>query len=336
MKKMAKRLLIIFIIFFILIGSFSIFSYLFFKRSAMASIMELSMKRMDYKKEDSTVEEIIKEINDIDNSDYEIIGDYDVDIETMYLEGVKYFVLDYRNTSSSESSDNNSGDSIDENVILYFHGGAYVFQLNEIQVLTAVKMARGTNAKLIIPLYPLAPKHTAIEAYDFLDKLYNNIINENPNSKIIFAGDSAGGGLALGFAEYLLDKQIKNPDKLVLISPWVDISMDNKEIDDYIDVDPMLNKKSLIVEGEMWKGSLSNKDYRVSPMYGNMQGLCDTLLFVGTRELFFPDILLLHEKLKENGVNSTLEVGENMNHVYVGYPIKEADDAMDKIIEFTK
>ena len=211
-----------------------------------------------------------------------------------------------------------------------------LLQLNEAQVYTATKMAKNSHSKLVIPLYPLAPKHTAIETYDLLDKLYSKMIEENPNSNIVFAGDSAGGGLALGFAEYLLDKEIKNPDKLILISPWVDISMENEEIDNYIDVDPMLNKTTLLVEGEMWKGNLSNKDYRVSPIYGKMQGLGDIIIFTGTREILFPDAVLLQSKLKESGVNSILEIGENMNHVYVGYPIKEADEAMDKIIEFVK
>ena len=288
------------------------------------------MNKMDYKKKDLTYEEIVEELESLNNDDYDITDDYGVEVETKYIGGMKYFVLDYSNQEINYSGDNAS------TIIFYFHGGAYVYQLNEAQVYTAVKMARGTNSKLIIPLYPLAPKHTVIETYDLLDKLYNEIINNNIYSQIVFAGDSAGGGLALGFAEYLLDKNIKNPDKLVLISPWVDISMENKEIDDYIDLDPMLNKDSLIIEGKMWKGELSDKDYRVSPIYGNMQGLGDTLTFTGTRELFYPDLILLHQKLQESNVNSNLEVGENMNHVYVGYPIKEADEAMDKIIEFVK
>ena len=330
MSKMAKRLLIIFIIFFTVIASFTFFSYYFYNRSLMASVMELSMKKMDYKKQDATVEEIKEEINNLDNDDYEIKDNFNVEIQTNYIDNMKYYTLDY--------SSNISGDDYDTNdmLLLYFHGGAYVLQLNEAQVYTATKMAKNSHSKLVIPLYPLAPKHTAIETYDLLDKLYSKMIEENPNSKIVFAGDSAGGGLALGFAEYLLDKEIKNPDKLILISPWVDISMENEEIDNYIDVDPMLNKTTLLVEGEMWKGNLSNKDYRVSPIYGKMQGLGDIIIFTGTREILFPDAVLLQSKLKESGVNSILEIGENMNHVYVGYPIKEADEAMDKIIEFVK
>ena len=292
----------------------------------MASLLEISMNQIDLKNKDATKEDFEEELKNMDNEDYEIMSKFEIESTIEYVDNMKVYVYDAHLESSGDIN----------NTIVYLHGGAYVLQINELQVNTAVKLATKSNSKLYIPIYPLAPNHTAEEAYDLLEKLYLKVLAENENSKIIMAGDSAGGGLALGLSQYFVEKNIYTPDKLILLSPWVDISMENEEIANYEEVDPMLNKTALFVEGEAWRGYLSNKDYKVSPIYGNFDGIKDTIIFVGTREILYPDITLLYEKMKEAGVNVSLEIGENMNHVYVGYPIKEAEEAIEKIIEFVK
>ena len=245
--------------------------------------------------------------------------------EIKYIDNMKVYVYDVRNSELQSSGDNNC--------LIYLHGGAYISQLNEFQVSTAIKLAQRTSSKIYIPLYPLAPKHTFEETYELLDKMYAEIIKEE-YSKIIVAGDSAGGGLALGFGEYLLTKEIRRPDYFILISPWVDISMENEDIKEYEEADPMLNKLALIVDGDAWRGNASNKDYRVSPLFGNMEGLSNVFITIGTREILYPDALLLYDKLVTSGVNAKLEIGKNMNHTYVGYPIIEADEVIEKIVDF--
>ena len=318
LSKLKKRLLIILLVFLLYLIILITASCIIYERSAMASILEMSMNQVDLKNRNKTREFFEEELVKLKNDDYEITSNYDIPKEISYVDNMKVYKYDV------------SGD----NVIIYIHGGAYVSQLNEFQVSTAMKLAKKTNSKIYIPLYPLAPKHTFEESYELLDKLYSKIISENEYSKIIIAGDSAGGGLALGFGEYLLTKEIRRPDYYILISPWIDISMENEDIKDYEEVDPMLNKIALIVDGDAWRGNVSNKDYRVSPLFGNMEGLSNVFITIGTREILYPDALLLYDKLVTSGVNAKLEIGKNMNHTYVGYPIVEADEAIEKIVEF--
>lgn len=220
--------------------------------------------------------------------------------------------------------------------IMYLHGGAYVSNMNFFHWILLDKIVKGLECLMIIPDYPLAPIHTFEESYDKLTKMYLDYIERFPEQKIILMGDSAGGGLALGLAEYFAKKVIRQPDKLILLSPWVDITMENRDIDKYIDIDPTLKKNELIIDGIYWANKTNRKDYRLSPLYGDVSKLKDVTMFVGTHEMFYPDIVKLYNKLLKNNVKAELNVGEGLNHVYPAFPIPEADEAINHIIEIIK
>ena len=121
------------------------------------------------------------------------------------------------------------------------------------------------------------------------------------------------------------------PDKMILLSPWLDVSMSNPEIEDYESADPMLSAYGLIEMGKCWAGDLELTDYRISPIYGDISALRNVYLFVGTREIFYPDVTLFYSMLQEQGVSAELYIGEGMNHDYPLYPIPEADDAIEQM-----
>ena len=86
-------------------------------------------------------------------------------------------------------------------------------------------------------------------------------------------GDSAGGGLALGLAEALRDEGDTLPEELILISPWVDLTMSNPDMKDYVKHDPMLGIDGLRRMGEVWANGLELTDPKVSPIFGDLSGL---------------------------------------------------------------
>ena len=149
-------------------------------------------------------------------------------------------------------------------------------------------------------------------------------------------GDSAGGGLALGLCQTFRDAGIPQPDALVLLSPWADLTMENPEIGPLEAADPMLNRESLVISGEFWAGGADPRDPRLSPLFGRMDGLGNTLITTGTHELFYPDILRLAEKLTASGVNVKLVTGEGLNHVYPFFPIPEAAGTFKEILRWIK
>ena len=146
-------------------------------------------------------------------------------------------------------------------------------------------------------------------------------------------GDSAGGGLALGLAEVLRDQGETGPDELILISPWVDVTMSNPDMEDYVSLDPMLGIAGLRRMGQVWANGLEMTDPRVSPLYGDLSGLGRVTLTTGTWEVLYPDSLLLAEKLAAAGTDCNLIVGERMIHCYPICPIPEAKAAQAVIWE---
>ena len=218
-----------------------------------------------------------------------------------------------------------------KDIILYLHGGAYINQIDSLQVSFCDKLAKKTKATIFAPLYPLAPNHTYKETYQFVEKLYEWILEfEKP---VTVMGDSAGGGLTAAFCEYLANNQIELPKQLILISPWVDVSMSG-DYEKYRDLDPMLGIEALPKVGEAWSGDFYTKYYKVSPLFVNVEKLPPTKIFVGTHEVFYPDILAFYNKLKDYDVDVELFVGEEMPHVYPIYPvIPESKEGFNEIVD---
>ena len=92
------------------------------------------------------------------------------------------------------------------------------------------KIVEDTNATVIVPDYPLAPKYTYKEVFNMMEPLYKEIVSKVDMEKFIVMGDSAGGGLALALEEKLSQEEIEMPEKTILISPWLDTRLTNPKI----------------------------------------------------------------------------------------------------------
>ena len=211
-----------------------------------------------------------------------------------------------------------------ENSILFIHGGAYVNEINYQHYLYCYLLSKKLNAYVLAPVYPLAPKHSCLETFDLMKDLYKKYSNDN----IILMGDSAGGGFVLSFCQYIKSINLRQPDNIIVFSPWVDISMsdsyDSKS-------DPILGDVGLRQIGKSWAGDLNTKDYRVSPLYGDNSNFPKTLIFAGDKEIFYKDILKYVENLKNDGVDCRLITGKGLFHIYPMFPIPEARDAFKEI-----
>lgn len=227
-------------------------------------------------------------------------------------------------------------ESESDKLIIYLHGGAYVEEMLFFHWLMLDKITKQVDSTFIIPDYPLAPYSNFEDCYKKMTVFYKKVLKYYPEKKIIFMGDSAGGGLALGLSLYFAKKKLPVPDKLILLSPWIDLKMDNPKIEEYLDIDPMLKIDELRVDAAYWANGKNLKDYRLSPIYGDLSVLKDVTVFCGTHEIFYPDMLRFMDKLKENKVKHKLYVGEGLNHVYPAFPIPEADEAIEKIARIIK
>lgn len=220
--------------------------------------------------------------------------------------------------------------SVSPYTVFYIHGGAYRYDFLSLHWKFLENVIKETNAQVIAPGYRLAPFATYKEAFDLIVPLYKKYCAEHPEKKIIVMGDSAGGGFSLALAEYLKSEGMRLPDELVLFSPWVDVSMENEEIPKYQPLDPMIDAKSAGAVAKRWAGDLDIHDPKVSPIYGDLSGLRNVTVFIGTDEVLYPDAVKMFGKLDKDNSNELI-VADGMNHIYPLYPIDEAAPACRKV-----
>lgn len=213
--------------------------------------------------------------------------------------------------------------------ILYLHSGGFMSHISYYEWNFIDHLCKELDAEVYVPMYPLIPSATHEEAYELIEKLYNHLGHDLP---ITVMGVGAGGALACGFCESLNEDQ-SQPDHLVLISPWLDLTMshDHKQFEKK---DPMLSAYGIGQIGNLWAGSKSVYAPKVSPFYGDVSNLSDVLMIAGTHELLYPDILRFYHKLRSHHINTKLITGDHMIHNYPILPIPEAKEALRQIISF--
>ncbi|WP_045747311.1 alpha/beta hydrolase [Actinoplanes rectilineatus] len=196
-------------------------------------------------------------------------------------------------------------------VVLYLHGGAYLAEIVREHWRLISRMA-DAGCEVVVPLYGLAPQHTYRDAFPFLTAVYQQIVARVNPDTVTVAGDSAGGGLALALTQTLRTP----PGRLVLISPWLDLTMSNPAVAAVRPLDPWLSPPGLVVAGQAWAGGDDPHRPELSPLNGDLSALPPTDLYIGTRDVFHPDTILLHELARKADVDCTLQVADGAFHVY--------------------
>jgi epsilon-lactone hydrolase len=214
---------------------------------------------------------------------------------------------------------------------VYLHGGAYISEIAP-QHWALIGRLADAGVRVEVPIYGLAPQHTYRDAYPFLTAVYRDLLADVDMSTITLAGDSAGGGLALGFAQTLLDAGLPQPGRLILISPWLDLTLSNPDLPAVETRDPWLSSKGLHEAARVWADGDDPTDPRLSPLNGPLTGLAPIDLYVGTREICLPDALLLQERAAAEGVKPRIVVCEGAVHVYPLVPAPEGRAAARQIV----
>lgn len=219
-------------------------------------------------------------------------------------------------------------------VIFYIHGGAYINNITKLHWMMLEEIAAKTGSVNVVPNYPLAPKHTYLEAYDLVEKVYEKIVAKYKTSRIVIMGDSAGGGLSLGFVEKLRNENKTLPEQIILLSPWLDVTMTNPEIKDVDKKDKILSIEGLILCGKAYAGDTDTTNYMISPIYGNLDKLPKVSLFTGTNDVLNPDARRFRDLMKSRNQDINYFEYKEMFHVWVAATfLKESQLAIDQIIE---
>ena len=213
-------------------------------------------------------------------------------------------------------------------VIMYLHGGSYVGELYKEHWNFFRDLIKDTGATIVVPDYPLTPQYRYTDVFGMVLPLYREIVKRVEKENFILMGDSAGGGIALALAEEVGKEGLNQPSKLILISPWLDVTMKNKKIDTVQKHDKMLNKKVLTVAGVAYAGGKDMDKYLVSPINGPLDKLENVIIYTGTYDILNPDVHIFEKLAKEKNLKLDIRETKGAAHIWLikRYTDKKYDD----------
>ncbi|WP_328297065.1 alpha/beta hydrolase [Streptomyces sp. NBC_00435] len=222
--------------------------------------------------------------------------------------------------------------------VLYVHGGGYINELvrpHWALIRTLVTQAR---ARVVVPAYILAPRGTADRTVPVAADLLSGLIASGGDGDggTVLIGDSAGAGLALAAAQRLRERTGAQPSRIVLISPWLDVSMSHPDQAAIEAGDPMLARPGLREAGRLYAGNLTADDPRVSPLHGSFAGLAPMTVFTGTRDVLTTDSRELLSRARAAGAEVEFHEEPGLPHVYPLLPLPEGRAARDRIVELVR
>lgn len=200
--------------------------------------------------------------------------------------------------------------------ILYLHGGGYVVEFFQEHWYFMGRLAEELGCTVIAPDYPVVPSGTYREVFGMIQPIYRTIIGKIHPKDVVVMGDSAGGGMSLALCQKLAQDGLPQPGQTILLSPWMDVSMTNPEIQQVRKKDRILHPK-LKRFGFYYAGDTSVMNYLVSPLYGSFRGLGRITLFTGTSDILNPDARKWAKRAREAGFPLDYREKEGMPHVWM-------------------
>jgi epsilon-lactone hydrolase len=218
-------------------------------------------------------------------------------------------------------------------VILYFHGGVYVISDAFLAAGLASQVGRRTQAKVISVDYRLAPEHPYPAAVDDALTAYQALLRDGiAPSDIAFAGESAGGGLAVATLVNARDNGLPLPAAAYVMSPYVDLTLAGTTMDAKRDVDPLLNRELLQPRVDDYTSGQPAGLPLISPVFADLSGLPPLIIQAGSHEVLLDDALRLAREAASADVEVTLEITPRVPHVFQAYApmLDEAAAALDR------
>jgi acetyl esterase/lipase len=226
-------------------------------------------------------------------------------------------------------------DGPEDRVLLYLHGGGFVFGLTPMHLKMAAALALLLNTRILMPDYRLAPEHPFPAAPDDCEKVYLWLLKQGiPAGNIVLAGDSAGGNLVLSLMMKVRDNGAALPAAAALLSPAVKLGGGTSRPEFR---DPLLPPKAMQFYTRSYVGKHDPRDPLISPLYGDLRALPPLLIHAGEDEILCDDARQLAEKARAAGAEAKLEIFPRMWHVWQLFPaLPQARQSLDAIAAFLK
>jgi epsilon-lactone hydrolase len=221
-----------------------------------------------------------------------------------------------------------------DRVLLYLHGGAYQIGSPATHRHMVALLSGAAGARVLSVDYRLAPEHPFPAALDDAVTAYRWLLATGTDRGVLaLAGDSAGGGLALATLVALRDAGEAMPAAAVVLSPWTDLALTGESLRTRADADVLIKPGGMAETAEAYLAGQDPRHPYASPLYADLHGLPPLLIHVGDAEVILDDSTRLAARARDHGVDVTLEVWDEMPHVWHAFAglLPEADQAIERI-----
>ena len=222
-------------------------------------------------------------------------------------------------------------------VVLYFHGGVYVLGDAFQAAGLASQIGRRTRATVISVDYRLAPEHPYPAAVDDALAAYQALLRTGTApSDIAFAGESAGGGLAIATLINARNHGIPRPAAAFVMSPYADLTLSGTTMETKREADPLLSREALARRVPDYASGQDAALGLISPIFADLTGLPPLVIQAGTHEVLLDDAVRLARQAATADVEVNLDITPGVPHVFQAYyPIlDEAAAALDRAGRF--
>jgi acetyl esterase/lipase len=222
-------------------------------------------------------------------------------------------------------------------LILYLHGGAFIYPPVFFHLRFLHDLALRTHYDALLPVYPKSPEYDCEYSVKTLLEYYKSISESRQYDEIHLVGDSAGACLCLVVAQEAHKNDWQKPKTSLLLSPCVDLShTKEKEMLALQDRDTMLQYDRIVTLNAIWQGNLPVKHPWVSPVFGDFSGVDDLYVYYGSNEILQPDDLFLKETYEKAGKTGRFSEYEGMFHTFAMFPIPEGFKALKEMVSILK
>ena len=229
-----------------------------------------------------------------------------------------------------------AGPTVDDNVLVWFHGGGYVMGSPHGYRHAAAALSRALGSVVVLPDYRLAPEHPFPAALEDAAAVVDALVAQYGSEHTAVGGDSAGGGLTVSALADARDRGATLPAAAVAVSPLADFTASGASVATNRDTDPVITERSLGMLAATYLRKNDRATPLASPVFADLTNLPPILLLASGSEILLDDAVRIHRAVETAGGASTLSVYPNTCHAWTLFTdfLPQARDGVDEIARF--
>ncbi|CAF2956228.1 unnamed protein product [Rotaria sp. Silwood2] len=210
-----------------------------------------------------------------------------------------------------------------QSLILYFHGGGFVF--GDIDTYSGFEchLSKSLNMLILHVDFRLIPEHSLKETIEDVINVYQVLLDADPNinQRLIGMGDSSGGMLWIYLLQWIISNNKPVPQGVVLHSPWPNLNYFDSNLrfstDNYLSLKLAYNLRQLVIGKDIYWFEMTDEELsKINPKDNSFEEFPPVYITAGTNEISIETIRDMTEKMRLSGVKVILDEGEGLMHTY--------------------